>query len=239
MKKRLLLLLVAGILALVGYLSDKGTDTKAPWQDETNSSISSTSEDWFSSVGEFDGEPYCVVNGNVPFFTDEELTDESFETYGEMDYLERCTACTASIGRDLMPTEERGYIGYVKPSGWQNEKYDFVDGKYVYNRCHLIGYQLTGENDTRENLITGTRYMNVEGMLPFENEVAGYIRETGNHVMYRVTPVFEGDNLLCSGVLMEALSVEDGGKGVCFNVYCYNAQPGVIIDYSTGENFAE
>ncbi len=196
-------------------------------------------EDWFSAVGEFSGEPYVEVNGNVPFFTKDEITDESFESYGEMDALERCTVCIASIGEDLMPTEERGSIGYVKPSGWQNEKYDFIDGKYVYNRCHLIGFQLTGENATRENLITGTRYLNAEGMLPFENDVAQYIKDTGNHVMYRVTPIFEKDNLLASGVLMEAYSVEDEGEGICFNVYCYNVQPGVIIDYSTGENFPE
>jgi len=235
MKKTLVTLVVAALLALAGYLADNGII-----KDTTPVVKESVSDgDWFSDVGEFDGEPYCVINGNVPFFTDDEITDVSFENYGEMDYLERCTVCVASVGRDLMPTEERGYIGYVKPSGWQNEKYDFVDGKYVYNRCHLIGYQLTGENATRENLITGTRYMNVEGMLPFENEIADYVRDTGNHVMYRVTPMFEGENLLCSGVLMEALSVEDGGDGVCFNVYCYNAQPGVIIDYATGENFPE
>lgn len=196
-------------------------------------------DEWFSAVGEFSGEPYVEVNGNVPFFTENEITDESFESYGEMDALERCTVCIASIGEDLMPTEDRGSIGYVKPSGWQNEKYDFIDGKYVYNRCHLIGFQLTGENATRENLITGTRYLNAEGMLPFENDVAQYIKDTGNHVMYRVTPIFEEDNLLASGVLMEAYSVEDEGEGICFNVYCYNVQPGVIIDYSTGENFPE
>ncbi len=228
MKKKLPILLIALLVTVCGYFLKPDTPKNAVSQNE-----------WFETVEEYSGSPYVEINGNVPFFTEEEITDESFETYGEMDSLERCTVCVASIGRDLMPTEERGAIGYIKPSGWQNEKYDFVDGKYVYNRCHLIGFQLTGENDTRENLITGTRYLNVEGMLPFENEVAGYIKDTGNHVMYRVTPVFEGDNLLCSGVLMEAMSVEDDGKGVCFNVYCYNVQPGVIIDYATGENFQE
>ncbi len=228
MNKRLIALVICVVGAIVGYLAKPDTKTNV-----------TDPAEWFSQIEEFSGSPYVEVNGNVPFFTEEEITDTSFETYGEMDALERCTVCVASIGRDLMPTEERGAIGYIKPSGWQNEKYDFVDGKYVYNRCHLIGFQLTGENDTRENLITGTRYLNVEGMLPFENEVASYIKDTGNHVMYRVTPVFEGDNLLCSGVLMEAMSVEDDGKGVCFNVYCYNVQPGVIIDYSTGENFQE
>lgn len=228
MYKKLLALLLILLITLTGCITKP-----------EKAEISVSGEEWFSAVGEFSGEPYVEVNGNMPFFTEDEITDESFEAYGEMDALERCTVCVASIGPDIMPTEERGYIGYVKPSGWQNEKYDFVDGKYVYNRCHLIGFQLTGENATRENLITGTRYLNVEGMLPFENDVAQYIKDTGNHVMYRVTPVFEEDNLLASGVLMEAYSVEDEGEGICFNVYCYNAQPGVIIDYSTGENFPE
>ena len=228
MYKKLLAILLILLITLTGCITKP-----------EKAEISVSSEDWFSAVGEFSGEPYVEINGNMPFFTEDEITDESFESYGEMDALERCTVCVASIGRDLMPTEERGSIGYVKPSGWQNEKYDFVDGKYVYNRCHLIGFQLTGENATRENLITGTRYLNVEGMLPFENDVAQYIRDTGNHVMYRVTPIFEEDNLLASGVLMEAYSVEDEGEGICFNVYCYNAQPGVIIDYATGENFPE
>ena len=228
MCKKLFALLLILLITLTGCITKP-----------ENAEISVSGEDWFSAVGEFSGEPYVEVNGNMPFFTEDEITDESFESYGEMDTLERCTVCVASIGKDLMPTEERGSIGYVKPSGWQNEKYDFVDGKYVYNRCHLIGFQLTGENATRENLITGTRYLNVEGMLPFENDVAQYIKDTGNHVMYRVTPVFEEDNLLASGVLMEAYSVEDEGEGICFNVYCYNVQPGIIIDYSTGENFPE
>lgn len=226
MKKRIVVLILVVASLFASYL---GREDKKP----------QSNTDWFSYVEEFSGEPYTEVNDNVPFFTEDEITDVSFESYGETDALERCTECTASIGRDLMPTEERGYIGYIKPSGWQNQKYDFVDGKYVYNRCHLIGFQLTGENDNRQNLITGTRYMNTEGMLPFENEVAQYVRESGNHVMYRVTPIFEDDNLLCSGVLMEALSVEDNGEGVCFNVYCYNVQPGVIIDYATGENFED
>ena len=228
MKKKIYSLIFALIIVAAGWFLKPAVNTPPAHGGE-----------WFSAVGEFSGEPYVEINGNIPFFTEDEITDESFESYGEMDALERCTVCVASIGRDLMPTEERGSIGYVKPSGWQNEKYDFVDGRYVYNRCHLIGFQLTGENATRENLITGTRYLNVEGMLPFENEVAQYIRDTGNHVMYRVTPIFEEDNLLASGVLMEALSVEDNGEGICFNVYCYNVQPGVIIDYSTGENFLE
>ena len=184
----------------------------------------------------FSGEPYVVINGNQPDFPQEDMTGESFETYSPLDLLGRCGAAYASIGEDLMPTEERESISSVTPSGWINREYD---GEYLYNRCHLIGYQLTGENANEENLITGTRYMNVEGMLPFENLTADYIQETGNHVLYRVTPVFEGQNLVASGVQMEAWSVEDSGGGVCFNVYVYNCQPGVVIDYATGESWAE
>ncbi len=180
-----------------------------------------------------------VLNENVPEFTKDEITDKSFETYSELDSLGRCGVAFACIGKDLMPTEERGAIGQVKPSGWQLAKYDCVDGKYLYNRCHLIGYQLTGENANEKNLITGTRSMNVDGMLPFENEVAEYIEKTDNHVMYRVTPVFDGENLLASGVQMEALSVEDNGKGVSFNVFVYNAQPGIFINYADGTSYEE
>lgn len=184
-------------------------------------------------------EIYNTNNYDVPEFTESEITTVSFESYSELDDLGRCGTATACIGLDLMPTEERGAIGQVKPSGWQISKYDFIDGKYLYNRCHLIGYQLSGENANERNLITGTRYMNAEGMLPLENEVADYVKETGNHVMYRVTPVFEGDNLVASGVRMEAYSVEDDGKGVCFNVFVANVQPGVVIDYSDGSNWEE
>lgn len=184
----------------------------------------------------FSGESYAVVEGNVPGFTDKELTTYAYEYYSELDWLGRCGYAMACIGSELMPTEERQSIGQVKPTGWQLSKYDFVDGKYLYNRCHLIGFQLTGENANERNLITGTRYLNVQGMLPFEDMVADYIRATDNHVLYRVTPIFEGDNLLASGVQMEARSVEDGGLGICFNVYVYNCQPGVVINYATGEN---
>lgn len=187
-------------------------------------------------VPAYSGEPYVEIDGNVPGFSEEDRVAQSFESYASLDLLGRCGTAYACISTDLMPTEERGSIGQVKPSGWQTVKYDFVDGKYLYNRCHLIGYQLTAENANEQNLITGTRYLNVEGMLPFENMVADYIRETGNHVLYRVTPVFEGDNLVASGVQMEALSVEDEGEGICYNVYCYNVQPGVEIDYATGES---
>lgn len=189
-----------------------------------------------SDIPEFTDEPFVEINNNKPFFTDSDLTTTSYEQYAELDNLGRCGCCEACIGKDIMPTEERGPIGMVKPSGWQLVKYDFIDGKYLYNRCHLIGFQLAGENANEKNLITGTRYLNVTGMLPFENEVADYVESTRNHVMYRVTPIFENDNLLANGVLMEAYSVEDSGEGVCFNVYCYNAQPNVEIDYKTGNN---
>lgn len=184
----------------------------------------------------FTDTPYVQINGNVPYFTEEDMTIKSYETYAQLDSLGRCGEVMACIGQDLMPTEERGSIGQVKPSGWQTVKYDFVDGKYLYNRCHLIGYQLTGENANRQNLITGTRYLNTEGMLPFENMVADYVKETGNHVLYRVTPIFEGDELVARGVLMEAKSVEDNGEGILFCVYVYNNQPGVEIDYRTGKS---
>jgi DNA-entry nuclease len=154
-----------------------------------------------------------------------------------MDALGRCVYTVACVGKDIMPTEERGSIGSVKPSGWQTVKYDIVDGKYLYNRCHLIGFQLTGENANERNLITGTRYCNVDGMLPFENMIADYVKETKNHVLYRVTPIYDGDNLVARGVQMEAWSVEDQGEGVCFHVYVYNSQPGVVIDYATGESW--
>ncbi len=182
---------------------------------------------------------FITVNENVPQFEENEITTESFETYSDLDDLGRCGPAIACIGKDLMPTEERGAIGQVKPSGWQMAKYDIVDGKYLYNRCHLIGYQLSGENANEKNLITGTRYMNMEGMLPFENMVATYIEETDNHVMYRVTPIFTENNLLADGVQMEAFSVEDNGKGISFNVFVYNMQPGIEINYLDGTSKLE
>ena len=189
-----------------------------------------------SDVPEYSGEPYVTLNENQPDFSEEDLTETSFEAYSEQDALGRCQSAWANIGQDLMPTGERGKIGHIKPTGWHTVKYDSVDGKYLYNRCHLIGFQLTAENANEKNLITGTRYMNVEGMLPFENMVADYIKETGFHVLYRVTPVFEGDDLLAKGVQMEAYSVEDQGEGICFHVFVYNVQPGIFIDYATGES---
>lgn len=189
-----------------------------------------------SEIPAYSKDAYAVVNNNIPFFNDTDLTTKSYENYSDLDSLERCGVAVSSIGKDIMPTEERGNIGSIKPTGWHSVRYDGIDGNYLYNRCHLIGYQLTGENANKKNLITGTRYMNVTGMLPFENMVADYIKETNNHVLYRVTPVFEGDNLLASGVLIEAKSVEDDGEGIEFNVYCYNVQPGITIDYATGES---
>lgn len=189
------------------------------------------------TIPAYDGSPYVEINNNVPLFTDSELTTTSFESYNAYGSLDRAGVACANIGIDLMPTEERGSIGMVKPSGWHTVRYDgIVDGNYLYNRCHLIGYQLTGERDTYYNLITGTRYLNIEGMLPFENQVADYIKSTNHHVLYRVTPVYEGDNLVASGVFMEAKSVEDHGEGIQFYVYCYNVQPGIDIDYATGDS---
>lgn len=185
----------------------------------------------------YSGEAYVVLNDNQPMFTDEDATTTSFETYSELDELGRCGVAYSCIGTDLMPTEERGSISHVKPTGWHSVQYDCVDGKSLYNRCHLIGFQLTGENANQSNLITGTRYLNVVGMLPFENMVADYVKETENHVLYRVTPVFDGDNLVANGVRMEAWSVEDAGDGICYHVYCYNVQPGVEIDYATGDSW--
>ena len=191
-------------------------------------------ENALANIPAYSSKAYAVINNNVPFFNDSDLTTKSYEEYGRLDLLGRCTEVSASVGKDLMPTEERGNIGMIKPTGWHTVKYQGIDGNYLYNRCHLIGFQLTGENANERNLITGTRYMNVQGMLPFENMIADYVKETNNHVLYRVTPIFEGANLLASGVLMEAKSVEDDGKGVMFNVYCYNVQPGVEINYATG-----
>ena len=201
--------------------------------------VQAESADTIAEVPEYDGVPYVEINDNEPEFTEAELTTESYEEYSELDPLGRCGTAEACIGEDLMPDGEREDISEVEPTGWENREYDIVDGGYVYNRCHLIGFQLSGENANEENLITGTRYMNTEGMLPFENMVAEYVQETDNHVMYRVTPVFEGDDLVASGVQMEAESVEDNGAGICFNIYVYNVQPEIIIDYSTGANWAD
>lgn len=192
-----------------------------------------------NNIPPYSDSPYVEINNNVPELSEKKKTSTtSFEEYGTLDSLGRCTYAVSSIGSDLMPSKERGSIGSVKPTGWHISKYSFVDGKYLYNRCHLIGYQLTGENANVNNLITGTRYLNIEGMLPFENRVADYVKLTKNHVYYEVTPIFDGDNLVADGVHIQAYSIEDAGKGVNFNVYCYNVQPGVEIDYATGDNKA-
>lgn len=210
---------------------DTSTETSVQ-SSESQNSESQNSEELY--VPTESNETYSIVNNNKPTFTKDEITTVSFEHYSDLDELGRCGPATACIGKDLMPTEKRGSIGMVKPSGWHTIKYDFIDGKYLYNRCHLIGYQLSGENANEKNLITGTRYFNTIGMLPFENEVADYVKETGNHVMYRVVPSFIDDNLVATGVSMEAYSVEDNGRGVCYNVFVRNIQPGVIINYATG-----
>lgn len=192
-----------------------------------------------NSIPAFSGKAYVVVNNNIPGLSANDRSGTYFEKYTPLDSLGRCGVAFACLGKETMPTEERGAIGSVKPSGWHTVKYDIVDGKYLYNRCHLIGFQLSAENANTRNLITGTRYMNVQGMLPFENMVADYIKETNNHVLYRVTPVFKGNELVCRGVQLEAYSVEDNGDGICFNVFCYNSQPGITIDYATGESFLD
>ena len=212
--------------------------TKTP--EPTPTVVAKVSEEFsLSNVAAYSGKPYVEINQNVPYFADSELSTTSYEYYSDLDSLGRCGVCIASVGQDIMPTEKRGDIGSVKPTGWHLVKYDNVDGKYLYNRCHLIAYMLAAENANPQNLITGTRYLNVQGMLPFETKVCDYVKNTGNHVLYRVTPIFDGDNLLADGVLMEAYSVEDAGEGISFCVFAYNVQPGIGIDYATGDNWAE
>ena len=213
---------------------------------EPDAPVADTDPLWAPGVPDFtvddipayNGEPYVAVNDNLPLFhTNGSINPASMEYYAELDDLGRCGVTYACVGKDTMPTEKRGNISQVKPTGWQNAEYDHVDGKHLYNRCHLIGYQLTAENANKSNLITGTRHLNVDGMLPFENMVADYVKETGNHVAYRVTPIFDGDDLVAQGVLMEGWSVEDDGEGVAFCVFAYNVQPGVEIDYATGKSW--
>ena len=238
---RIAALPAALLLALALLFSAGCADVAASF---TGAYESAPAAETLADVPAYDGSPYATVAGGEPDFTQDELAEaedaaqagDGFEAYSRLDGLGRCETAVACVGPETMPQGERGSIGMVKPTGWHTSKYEFVDGRYLYNRCHLVGWQLTGENANERNLITGTRYMNTEGMLPFEDEVADYVHETGNHVLYRVTPVFEGDELVARGVQMEAESVEDGGAGVCFNVYCYNVQPGVEIDYATGEN---
>ena len=245
MKKIILLIYTVGLLVITGC-ADQPADNiidnnisiqvKENSKDENLAIDNNEVEDVLKGIPVYSSKPYAIVNNNVPFFYDSDLVTYSYEKYSNLDSLGRCGTVVANVGRDIMPTEERGNIGMIKPSGWHTVKYQGIDGNYLYNRCHLLGYQLTAENANVKNLITGTRYMNIQGMLPFENQVAEYVKETNNHVLLRVTPIFEGNNLLASGVLMEAKSVEDNGAGVLFNVYCYNVQPGVTIDYATGES---
>lgn len=230
------LLLVAFLLSSCIYTAYIENDISAVQKPQHEVSVNSFDYYDLSSIPEFSGQPFVVINNNQPVFTEKELTTVAYERYTSLDSLGRCGVTIASVGKELMPVEERGSISSVYPSGWEQAYYSFVDGEYLYNRCHLIGWQLTGEDANPKNLVTGTRYLNVQGMLPFENMVADYIKETGNHVAYRVTPVFTGNELVCRGVLMEAYSIEDEGEGICFNVYCYNVQPGVEIDYATGES---
>ena len=219
-----------------GALGSKDTADAGKPQDELVNNNSYVSLD---AIPAYDGKAYVAVNNNEPFFTDSDMTTTAFENYSDLDSFGRCGVAYANICKDIMPTEERGKIGMIKPSGWHTVKYDVIKDRYLYNRCHLIGYQLAGENANPKNLITGTRYLNVEGMLPFENLVADYVNNTGNHVLYRVTPIFSGSNLVANGVLIEAKSVEDNGGGILFNVYCYNVQPGVGINYENGDSWLD
>lgn len=238
----LLLVLVLAISMLCGCQIETVNgvlDEILPTQEtiSTSNEISNNTETKLLA-SEYDGEPFAVINNNIPFFSEEDKKSTvAFETYSELDDLGRCGVAYANICKELMPTEKRESLSSVTPSGWKNKKYDFVDGGWVYNRAHIIGFQLAGEQANELNLITGTRYFNVDGMLTFENMVADYVKEDGGHVLYRVTPVYEGNNLVAEGVIMEGWSVEDSGESICFNVFCYNVQPGVEIDYKTGDNW--
>ena len=251
MSKRILALLLSLVVVLGCFVGcdllesdiDRGADKSdvGGYEDNNDTDAKELGVYGYASVEgipDYSGKAYVELNGNRPEFTESEITYKSYEFYSELDSLGRCGYTIACVGKDIMPPEDRESISSVKPSGWINKKYDteLVDGGYIYNRCHLIGFQLTGENANKQNLITGTRYLNIEGMLPFENMVADYVKETGNHVMYRVTPVFVGNNLLASGVKIEGWSVEDDGEGICFNVFAYNVQPGITINYATGDN---
>ena len=223
---------VGQALNIIEQVTDSSNKNNIVLNNPTENSNESNID--INNIPAYSGNDYIVLNNNIPNFSDSDLTTTSFEEYSPLDSLGRCGVAYANIGTDLMPTEERESISSVKPSGWQSIKYDIVEGKYLYNRSHLIGFQLTAENANKNNLITGTRYFNATLMLPYENMVADYVKETNNHVLYRVTPVFEGNNLVATGVQMEAKSVEDNGEGIEFNVFVYNVQPGITIDYATG-----
>lgn len=230
-KKYSMALLPILILFIIEYFNINLNDIVGSTDASPATTVSSRED-----IPQYSNKSYVIINDNEPYFSEEDINTNTFEKYGELDNLGRCTLAYANIDKSMMPTEKRGSIGSIKPTGWHTIKYDIVDGKYLYNRCHLIGYQLTGENANEKNLITCTRSMNTIGMLEFENKVAKYIKDTNNHVLYRVTPVFEGDNLLATGVEMEALSIEDNGEGIKFNVFVYNIEDGVIIDYKTGDS---
>lgn len=236
--KSILGLIIALLVALGVYNQDEIVNLFQDnnQSDKTNVQSNTTQSYDMDAIPAYAGQNYVVINDNKPEFTEQDYTTETFENYSELDSLGRCGVAYANIGQDTMPTEERGSIGMIKPTGWHTIKYDNINGKYLYNRCHLIGYQLSGENANEKNLITCTRQMNTEGMLDFENQIAEYVENTGNHVLYRVTPVFEEDNLLATGVQMEAMSVEDKGQGVSFNIFVYNVQDGIEIDYSNGDS---
>lgn len=234
MKKKLIGLVLVAVVALGDYfLGDNVLNLG-------NQSVSEVHVEGLESIPEYSSYPYVYIGSGNSNLLETEEWSEGYESY-TMDDLGRCSVAEAMVGEDTMPTDDREDISSVEPTGWNNKRYDseLVDGGWIYNRCHLIGYQLTGENANDKNLITGTRYLNIDGMLPFENDVAEYVKDTGNHVMYQVTPIYEGDNQVASGVVMEAESVEDNGEGIDFNVYCYNVQPGIKIDYSNGENWLE
>ena len=235
LNKLIVVIIVMVVGIIIGIAEGRGNEII---QDIKTSVLGITEEQSYNigQIPEYSGKAYVTINNNKPNFKEEDKTTKSFEKYSNLDSLNRCGVAYANVSKETMPTEERGRIGMIKPSGWHTVKYNNVDGKYLYNRCHLIGYQLTGENANEKNLITCTRYMNTVGMLEFENKVANYVKETNNHVLYRVTPIFEGNNLLASGTQMEAYSVEDQGKGISFNVYVYNIQEGITIDYKTGES---
>ena len=237
LSKVLILLVLMLLIGVVGYFNPYIQEQLSNALNVPSNTVYTSSFD-LATIPDYTDQPYVVLNDNKPDFEESDLTTESFEKYSDLDSLGRCGYAFANLSTDTMPKadEERESISNVEPSGWINKKYEIVDGGYLYNRCHLIGYQLCAENANEKNLITGTRYMNTEGMLSFENQVADYIKETDNHVLYRVTPIYDGNNLVASGVQIEAQSVEDNGKGICFNVYCYNVQPGIDIDYSTGES---
>lgn len=216
----------------------QGTEDQTNALEQTSESTKEITQEVVDvdQIPDYSGNPYIELNDNKPAFEEQDISTKEFETYSSLDELGRCGVAFANISKDTMPTEERGKIGMIKPSGWNTIKYSFVDGRYLYNRCHLIGFQLAGENANEKNLITGTRYLNNNGMLPFENRVANYVERTANHVLYRVTPLYDGENLVADGVQMEGYSVEDAGRGICFNVFVYNCQPGVVIDYKNGDS---